>query len=242
MALIPLKPTALISGLLVWLVRAPRKPSNDGGVALSIAATALLAGGFDWPKLVEIGGFFAKAGAFVFGSGLAIVPFLYGGVVGEHHWLTEQQFLDDWALCQITPGINLIALTILIGRRVMGLRGIFLAVIGLMLPSTVITILLTASYASIRNHPTIAAAVRGVIPATVGLGLVTAFQMAKAPLAKARRESWVSLSLGILLLIAAGLAVLLFKLPVIFVIVSAGLIGGLFHWRSSRTLSEESLA
>jgi len=46
--------------------------------------------------------FFLKAGAFVFGSGLAIVPFLYGGVVREHHWLTERQFLDAIAVAMIT--------------------------------------------------------------------------------------------------------------------------------------------
>ena len=48
--------------------------------------------------------FFVKAGAFVFGSGLAIVPFLYGGVVREHPWLTDQQFLDAVAVAMITPG------------------------------------------------------------------------------------------------------------------------------------------
>src|ERR1041385_7798904 len=48
--------------------------------------------------------FFLKAGAFVFGSGLAIVPFLYGGVVVKFHWLTEQQFVDAVAVAMITPG------------------------------------------------------------------------------------------------------------------------------------------
>ena len=129
----------LISGLLVWLVRAPRKPSNDGGVALSIAATALLAGGFDWPKLVEIGGFFAKAGAFVFGSGLAIVPFLYGGVVGEHHWLTEQQFVDAVAVAMITPGPVVIT-TGFIGYLIAGLPGSVVAAAGTFLPCYLFTV------------------------------------------------------------------------------------------------------
>src|ERR1700693_4342857 len=48
--------------------------------------------------------FFLKAGAFVFGSGLAIVPFLYGGVVGKFHWLTERQFVDAGAVGIIMPG------------------------------------------------------------------------------------------------------------------------------------------
>ncbi|MFX6035945.1 chromate transporter, partial [Acinetobacter baumannii] len=59
---------------------------------------------FDLPLLTQIGLFFAKAGAFVFGSGLAIVPFLYGGVVTEHQWLNEKQFVDAVAVAMITPG------------------------------------------------------------------------------------------------------------------------------------------
>src|SRR5688500_20110063 len=54
--------------------------------------------------LGQIALFFFKAGAFVFGSGLAIVPFLYGGVVKEYGWLNEQQFLDAVAVAMITPG------------------------------------------------------------------------------------------------------------------------------------------
>jgi chromate transporter len=48
--------------------------------------------------------YFAKAGMFVFGSGLAVVPFLYGGVVQGHHWLTDHQFVDAVAVAMITPG------------------------------------------------------------------------------------------------------------------------------------------
>ena len=53
--------------------------------------------------LAELGLFFLKAGTFVFGSGLAIVPFLQAGVVGEYHWLNEAQFLDAVAVAMITP-------------------------------------------------------------------------------------------------------------------------------------------
>src|SRR5579872_1482999 len=54
--------------------------------------------------LLEIFVYFAKAGLFVFGSGLAVVPFLYGGVVQGHHWLTDRQFVDAVAVAMITPG------------------------------------------------------------------------------------------------------------------------------------------
>lgn len=61
-------------------------------------------GSMDFSLLTQIGVFFAKAGAFVFGSGLAIVPFLYSGVVTEHHWLNDKQFVDAVAVAMITPG------------------------------------------------------------------------------------------------------------------------------------------
>ncbi|MGQ7557982.1 chromate transporter, partial [Streptococcus suis] len=61
-------------------------------------------GTLDWPVLKQIGLYFIYAGSFVFGSGLAIVPFLYGGVVKEYGWLTDRQFVDAVAVAMITPG------------------------------------------------------------------------------------------------------------------------------------------
>src|ERR1700676_206283 len=89
------------AGVLVWLVRAPPKRWFGKGTAPGFAAlaphwtsTCAVATGFDWTLLAQLGASFAKAGAFVFGSGLAIVPFLYGGVVHDHQWLNERQFVD----------------------------------------------------------------------------------------------------------------------------------------------------
>jgi chromate transporter len=89
------------AGVLVWLVRAPPrrwldKDAAAGFVGLSDSRLSLcsVATGVDCSVPTQIALFFAKAGAFVFGSGLAIVPFLYAGVVNEHHWLTERQFVD----------------------------------------------------------------------------------------------------------------------------------------------------
>ena len=88
------------SGLIVWAIRTRPKRQVLAialplGMTLPAASTNIL-----W----QIALFFAKAGSFVFGSGLAIVPFLYGGVVKEHGWLNDQQFLDAVAVAMITPG------------------------------------------------------------------------------------------------------------------------------------------
>ena len=83
--------------------------------------------------LLEILWFFTKAGAFVFGSGLAIVPFLYGEVVQGHHWLSDRQFLDAVAVAMITPGPVVITVAF-IGYLVAGPLGGAVAALGVFLP------------------------------------------------------------------------------------------------------------
>lgn len=77
--------------------------------------------------------FFLKAGAFIFGSGLAIVPFLRQGVVLENHWLTERQFLDAVAVGLITPGPVVIT-AVFIGYLVAGFPGVIVSAIGIFTP------------------------------------------------------------------------------------------------------------
>ena len=125
------------AGVLVWLVRAPpealvrrgRRACARRARARHGRRPASIATGLDWPLLAQIGAFFAKAGAFVFGSGLAIVPFLYGGVVHEYHWLTERQFVDAVAVAMITPGPVVITVGF-IGYLVAGLPGAVVAALG----------------------------------------------------------------------------------------------------------------
>jgi chromate transporter len=111
----------LAGGFIVWFVKAPPRFTNTSAffspVLLQVVPTLSSS-----DKLIQIGWFFTKAGAFVFGSGLAIVPFLYGGVVKEYHWLTEQQFVDAVAVAMITPGPVVITVGF-IGYLVAGLPG-----------------------------------------------------------------------------------------------------------------------
>ena len=83
--------------------------------------------------LVQIAWFFTKAGAFVFGSGLAIVPFLHGGVVNDFGWLTERQFLDAVAVAMITPGPVVITVAF-IGYLAAGPIGAGVAALATFLP------------------------------------------------------------------------------------------------------------
>src|SRR6185436_12904893 len=90
--------------------------------------------------LWTIGWYFAEAGAFVFGSGLAIVPFLYGGVVDRFHWLSDRQFLDAVAVAMITPGPVVITVAF-IGYLVAGPLGAVVAALATFVPCYLFTVL-----------------------------------------------------------------------------------------------------
>jgi len=167
----------LVAGLIVWLVRAPPKnwlPKGGNASLIGFAAAAEnlpaaagAASTLDWPLLAQIGIFFAEAGAFVFGSGLAIVPFLYGGVVTQHHWLTERQFVDAVAVAMITPGPVVITVGF-IGYLVSGLAGATVAALATFLPCYLFTIIPAPYFRKHGKKPGIVAFVDGCTAAAIG--------------------------------------------------------------------------
>ncbi|MBV8503512.1 MAG: chromate transporter [Paucibacter sp.] len=157
------------AGLLVWLLRAPPKFLRGGRVN-GLAGPILAAVAFDtvdWHKLGQIGAYFAYAGSFVFGSGLAIVPFLYGGVVQQYHWLTDRQFVDAVAVAMITPGPVVIT-TGFIGFLVAGFWGAVVAAAGTFIPCYLFTILPAPYFKKHGKRPGIVAFVDGVTAAAIG--------------------------------------------------------------------------
>ncbi|HVA86130.1 MAG TPA: chromate efflux transporter [Candidatus Saccharimonadales bacterium] len=139
----------LVAGLLVVIVRVGPARSvravgeriSGGRVAgLALVGPLLPAGATDPGILAHLALFFIKAGAFVFGSGLAIVPFLHQGVVIEHRWLTERQFVDAVAIGLITPGPVVITAAF-IGFVVAGLPGALVGAFGVFLPAYLFVIL-----------------------------------------------------------------------------------------------------
>lgn len=158
----------IAAGIVVWLVRAP--PKSLGGVAAMLpvqvpAVSVLMA--TDAGLLVQIGLFFAKAGAFVFGSGLAIVPFLYSGVVVENRWLTEKQFVDAVAVAMITPGPVVITVGF-IGYLIGGFAGASVAALATFLPCYLFTVIPAPYFKKYGKRPGIVAFVEGISAAAVG--------------------------------------------------------------------------
>jgi chromate transporter len=160
----------IAGGVLVWLLRAPPKWARNGtlsAVSLELPLAASLLGTADASVLVQIGIFFAKAGAFVFGSGLAIVPFLYGGVVTEHHWLTEKQFVDAVAVAMITPGPVVITVGF-IGYLIAGLGGATVAALATFIPCYLFTVIPAPYFKRYGKLPGVVAFVDGITAGAVG--------------------------------------------------------------------------
>jgi chromate transporter len=157
------------AGVLAILVKAPPRLRQGPATAAALLPVWLFTGlaGPAQHSLLRILGYFAAAGAFVFGSGLAIVPFLHGGVVNQYHWLSERQFLDAVAVAMITPGPVVITVAF-IGYLVAGPAGAFLAALGVFLPTYLFVVVPAPFYRRIAHNPQIAAFVAGVTAAATG--------------------------------------------------------------------------
>jgi chromate transporter len=157
----------LLAGLAVWFAKAPPKWLNSSANGILPTIFLQLQPVATQSKLVEIAWFFTKAGAFVFGSGLAIVPFLYGGVVKEYGWLNEQQFLDAVAVAMITPGPVVITVGF-IGYLVAGFWGAVVAALATFIPCYLFTVIPAPYFKKYGKHPAIKAFVDGVTAAAIG--------------------------------------------------------------------------
>ncbi len=159
------------SGLIPLLARTRARPSRPTK-ALLVAPwpgwlTSGLTGAASVGVLWKVFAYFAAAGLFVFGSGLAIVPFLHGGVVEQFHWLTERQFLDAVAVSMITPGPVVITVAF-IGYLVAGPLGATVAAIGVFAPVYFVTVLAAPHFRRFAESPRIKAFVDGVTAAATG--------------------------------------------------------------------------
>ncbi|MDB5948130.1 MAG: chromate transporter [Ramlibacter sp.] len=158
----------IAAGVLVMVVRAPPKWLGRGSIGVvAIPLAPAMLGAADWPLLTQIGIFFAKAGAFVFGSGLAIVPFLYGGVVTEHQWLNDKQFVDAVAVAMITPGPVVITVGF-IGYLIAGFWGACVAAQATFLPCYLFTVIPAPYFKRYGRLPAVKAFVDGITAAAIG--------------------------------------------------------------------------
>jgi chromate transporter len=148
--------------------------------------------------LGTLGLFFLQAGAFTFGSGLAVVPFLHQGLVSDHHWLSDQQFVDCVALGIISPGPVVIIGTVA-GYVVYGLTGALVATVAVFLPAFLLVVLLGRPYRRHADHPRLKGFVSGATAAASGAIAGAAIVIAKGIVNDAAAVVIVAVSLVLLL-------------------------------------------
>lgn len=174
-------------------------------------------------NLWQIFSTFFSIGLQSFGGGSATF-FLIHQTCQKRNWLPEDLFLKYWALAQMTPGIGLAKMTLLIGKRLRGWPGLAAAISGLMLPSALITALMTAGYAVIQDAPVVKAAMRGILPATIGLTLALSWDLGKPLLVAARLNGKASLALAVGVVATAALLFALAQVSPVIILLLAGAI------------------
>jgi chromate transporter len=229
-----LGPLFIIAGLTVLLIRA--WPGSRRAAMLTAACLAgacvivVVESALDrshatagsQPVLLEILVFFTKAGSFVFGSGLTIVPFLEQGVVHDFRWLNDRQFLDAVAVALITPGPVVITVAF-IGYLVAGPIGATMAAVGIFLPVYLFTIGPARWFQRHRDNPQLRAFASGATAAASGA-------IAGAVVVLARRAI---IDAPTAIVAAIGLVLMLrFRLAEPLVVAGAGLVGLLMSWKT----------
>lgn len=162
-------------------------------------------------------------GAQSFGGGTSTLLLIHQACL-KRGWLSEEEFVQFWALVQISPGINLVKLTALIAHRLRGWSGLAAGTAGLLLPSALATVLMTAGFAAIRDQPIVQAAMKGILPATIGLSLAMGVQMAQPLLTRAHREGPARLSVHLAVLAGAAVLMAIGGLSPVAVLLLAGVL------------------
>jgi len=219
---------------------APRTPAP---LTASTAATASAAsaaatsssipasGSGPQPSLIELFLIWFKIGATSFGGGSATQLLIQQHFVLRRSWMTPEEFAQTWAIVQFAPGINLIAITVLIGHRFGKAWGVVASLLGMMTPAVSITIAMTALYARVRDLPQATAALHGITPALVGLSLAFMWRLLKPPMVALRRRGVFAFTIGGALIVLAALLTAL-GIPVLVSYLAASVGLGLVYVKS----------
>jgi chromate transporter len=208
----------IVSGVLAMMVNAP--PKWSAGTAtlgvLPLWSMTGLAGPAAVGTLWTLAWYFTEAGAFVFGSGLAIVPFLHAGVVTKYHWLTDQQFLDAVAVAMITPGPVVITVAF-IGYLVAGPVGACVAALATFVPCYLFTVIPAPYFRRFAKNASLKAFVDGVTAAATGAIAGAGFVLG--------RRALIDAPTVLIALVTLGLLIKVKKLNEPLLIVGAGVLG-----------------
>jgi chromate transporter len=171
------------------------------------------------------------------GGGTSTLLLIRRLAVEREKWMSAREFGEAWALSQLSPGIHLVALAGLVGRRAAGWRGVVAAVAGMMIPAASITVVLTAAYSLIATSPIARAALAGVAPVTGGMTIATAALLVRASARRGRAHLAVDIAVSLGFVIASAFL----GVPTLVAIGAGALIGALALGRERPTSRETSV-
>jgi len=186
-----------------------------------------------YARMRELAKIFIAVGTQSVGGGASTLFLLRRFLVEKKQLISEREFNEAWALCQLSPGIHLVALAGLLGQRIAGSRGVIVAVSGMMVPAAIITAAMTAAYGVIADHPLANAALAGMAPATGGMTIGLAIVLVRGAKRHGLR------AIVDIALVSVAFAILLFTTASsVMVIVGAAALGALFLGRERPTSPE----
>jgi len=172
-----------------------------------------------------------------FGGGSSTLFLIRRIVVERMGWVSLREFTESWALSQLSPGIHLVALAGLLGRRIAGVRGVLVSVAGMMVPAALITAILTAFFGRIAEVPLTIAAVAGIGPVAGGMTIGLALTMARPVLQRGRFAV-----VDVAVIVAAFAILLAGAAQTIVVIVVAGIFGAVLLGHERPTSSDAPMS
>lgn len=192
------------------------------------------------PSLWRLFRVWASIGLQSFGGGATTTLLIQRVFIEQTGWVTDEEFLRLWNLCLLTPGINLIALTVLLGKKLGGTRGIVVSLAGMLAPSGAITCLLAALFVQVERSATTQAVLRGVIPATGGVMMLVLVNFARPLIHSARTDRRALTLLSVALTLLSAVAVIAFNVSAILIVVGLAVIGAFVFAPRKRPAETES--
>jgi chromate transporter len=147
-----------------------------------------------------------------FGGGSSTLLLMRREFVEKHQWLTAEEYTHFWSLSQLSPGIILVGMSLLMGRRLAGTGGMIVSLVGILLPSAAITTFLTAGFALIQSLRPIQDMIQGILPATAGIMLALSIQFGHPVIRQSFKEGSIRFAECLVIIAASTLALAFFHL------------------------------
>jgi chromate transporter len=174
------------------------------------------------PGALDLLRLWVPVGVQSFGGGQAVQLYAYHALVVSRKWITPQEYAHAWGICLLVPGVNLIALPMLVGYRLAGIPGSIASLLGLMAPSITITIAIAASYLQLREVAHVQAAVHGMLMAAAGGSLLVAVRLMLPMLLESKSEGRLAVVVALALVAICGLLVFTGRAPVYALVMGSG--------------------